>query len=84
MYSVEYSRAALRTLIRIPRPARELIRAKVDAMALAPTESQHVKALVGRQGYRLRVGDWRVIFDIDTGRVVVRVLQIGSRGGVYR
>lgn len=84
MYSVEYSRDALRALIRLPRPARELIRAKIDEMALAPAESQNVKALVGRPGYRLRVGDWRVIFVIDAGRVLVRVLQIGSRGGVSR
>ncbi len=68
----------------MPRPTRELIRAKIDEMALAPAESQNVKALVGRPGYRLRVGDWRVIFVIDAGRVLVRVLQIGSRGGVYR
>jgi mRNA interferase RelE/StbE len=42
-----------------------------------------VKQLVGEPGYRLRVGDWRVIYDVDSGRLVVRVLKIGPRGGVY-
>jgi mRNA interferase RelE/StbE len=83
MHSVEYSRDALKTLAAMPRNTRELIRSKVDAMAVAPTEAQNVKKLAGRPGYRLRVGDWRVIFDIESGRLVVRVLQIGSRGGVY-
>jgi len=83
MYSVEYTRDAVKTLARMPRNTRELIRSKVEAMAAAPTEAQNVKKLVGRPGYRLRVGDWRVIFDIEAGRLVVRVLEIGARGGVY-
>jgi mRNA interferase RelE/StbE len=84
VYSVEYSKNALKTLMRIPRTTRELIQAKVDAFAKAPAQAANVKSLVGRPGFRLRVGDWRVIFDIDEGRLVVLVLQIGSRGGIYR
>ena len=42
------------------------------------------KKLVGRPGYRLRVGDWRVIYELESGRLVVRVLEIGPRGGVYQ
>lgn len=83
MHSVEYSREALKALMRMPRNTRELICAKVDALAAAPAEAQNVKKLVGRPGYRLRVGDWRVIYDIEAGRLVVRVLDIGARGGVY-
>jgi len=56
----------------------------VDAFAKAPAQAANVKSLVGRPGFRLRVGDWRVILDIDEGRLVVLVLQIGSRGGIYR
>jgi mRNA interferase RelE/StbE len=84
MHSVEYTRDALKALIRMPRTTRELIRAKVEALAVAPAEAQNVKKLVGRPGYRLRVGDWRVIYDIEAGRLVVRVLEIGARGGVYK
>lgn len=83
MHSVEYSRDALKALMRMPRNTRVLICAKVDALAVAPAEAQNVKKLVGRPGYRLRVGDWRVIYDIEAGRLVVRVLDIGARGGVY-
>jgi mRNA interferase RelE/StbE len=43
----------------------------------------NVKKLVGQAGYRLRVGDWRVLYDVEAGRLVVRVLKIGPRGGVY-
>jgi len=37
-----------------------------------------------RDGYRLRVGDWRVIYDIQKEKVVILVLKIASRGEVYR
>ncbi|HXE20815.1 MAG TPA: hypothetical protein VN617_00580 [Rhodoferax sp.] len=42
------------------------------------------RKLVGRLGYRLRVGGWRVIYTLDAGRLVILVLEIGARGGVYK
>jgi mRNA interferase RelE/StbE len=41
-----------------------------------------IKKLVGRDGYRLRVGDWRVIYTKD-GQILA-VLRIGPRGDIYR
>ena len=34
--------------------------------------------------WRIRVGDWRVVYRIDDGRVVVVVVRVAPRGGVYR
>ena len=45
------------------------------------SQGNNVKALKGREGIRLRVGDWRVIMD-DRGTVLA-VLEIGPRGGIY-
>ena len=51
------------------------IRAKIEAYAADPTsQANNVKKLQGRDGYRLRVGDYRVIFE---------VLDVGPRGGIY-
>ncbi len=47
-----------------------------DTAALA----NNVTGLVGREGIRLRVGDWRVIMEDG---VVLTVINIGSRGGIY-
>jgi mRNA-degrading endonuclease RelE of RelBE toxin-antitoxin system len=38
--------------------------------------------MTSRPGYRLRVGGWRVIYTLDAGRLVIRVPDIGVRGGV--
>ena len=84
MHSVEFTKQALKTLVAMPANARALVKSKIDALAANPAGAQNVKKLVGREGYRLRVGDWRVIYTIESGRLVVLVLDIGSRGGVYK
>ena len=66
----------------MPTVAARLIRSKIEQYADAPASlANNVKKLQGRNGYRLRVGDWRVIFDQDG--VVLDVLQIGPRGSIY-
>ena len=84
MHSIEFSHEALKTLTKMPRNARDLVKAKLADLAADPAQARNVKKLVGRPGYRLRVGDWRVIYELESGRLVVRVLEIGPRGGVYQ
>jgi mRNA interferase RelE/StbE len=82
MKSISYSKAAIKALRRMPRNVADLVRSKIEAYADDPvSQANNVKALKGREGIRLRVGDWRVIMD-DQGNVLA-VLDIGPRGGVY-
>ena len=53
-------------------------------MAQDPFAAPGVKKLVGRDGYRLRVGDWRVLYFLDGQRLRVLVTEIGPRGGIYQ
>lgn len=74
-----YSKEAIRTLRRRPRPTAERIRDKVAAYAADQAgQAANVKALKGV--LRLRVGDWRVLFEDGA---VIAVVRIGPRGGVY-
>ena len=83
MYSIEFTSEATKALGKLPRTVRELMMQKIEGLARDPFGAANVKKLVGQPGYRLRVGDWRVVYDVDSGRLVVRVLRIGARGGVY-
>ncbi|GGX91342.1 hypothetical protein GCM10007160_18560 [Litchfieldella qijiaojingensis] len=83
MKTISYSKDALKVLKRMPRPDAQRIRRKITAYAEDPVaQRNNVKALVGSEYIRMRVGDWRVIMD-DRGTVLL-VLKIGARGDVYR
>lgn len=82
MKQISYTKAAIKALRRMPSNIAALIRAKIEAYAQDPnSQANNMKPLKGREGIRLRVGDWRVIMD-DQGNVLA-ILDIGPRGGVY-
>lgn len=83
MYTIRHTAAALKALRRMPRNIAELIRQKLREVAADPATARNVKRLKGRDGYRLRVGDWRVIFTIANGELVLIVIEIGPRGDIY-
>ena len=61
------------------------IREKLEAIAANPySDHANAKKLQGRDGYRLRVGDWRVIYEIQNDELVILVLRVAPRGEVYR
>ncbi|WP_363321897.1 type II toxin-antitoxin system RelE/ParE family toxin [Phreatobacter sp.] len=79
---VAYRKEALRVLRRMPANEARRVMQKIDQLAAFPEQlAPQVKRLQGRPGFRLRVGDWRVIFD-EAGDVL-DILAIGPRGSVY-
>jgi mRNA interferase RelE/StbE len=83
VYRLEITKPAIRGLRRMPANTARLIRGKLDQLAEDPIRAPNVKPLKGRPGYRLRVGDWRVVYELDHGQRRVVVLDIGPRGSVY-
>jgi mRNA interferase RelE/StbE len=83
MKRIAYSKDALRTLRRVPANAAAIIREKIELYATSPEAlANRVIRLQGVGGYfRLRVGDWRVIFTENAE--VVAIIKIGARGSVY-
>jgi mRNA interferase RelE/StbE len=84
MYQVEYSKQAIRTLRRIPANTSRLIREKITLLAENSLAMPGVKKLTNAEGYRLRVGDWRVLYLLDGTKLLVMVTEIGPRGGIYK
>ena len=66
----------------MPINEAQKIRSKIEQYADNPaSQSNNVKRLRGRAGLRMRIGDWRAIFDEDQD--TISVLAIGPRGSVY-
>lgn len=85
MYKITYTTQAAKALLKMPRNTATLIREKLAEIANDPFASiPNARKLQGRPGYRLQVGDWRVIYEINQKQVVIIVLKIALRNEVYR
>lgn len=80
MKVVSYTRTAIKALKKMPVRDRTAILAKMDNYAAGGSED--VKPLKGSDLWRLRHGDWRVVFSQDG--TVIAVIKIANRREVYR
>ena len=68
---------------KLPPQVRVLIEAKIDEMGQRLANFQHYH-LTGSNRYRLRVGDYRVIYTFDPSQNVIHLLAVGHRREIYR
>jgi mRNA interferase RelE/StbE len=85
VYTILTTRSFDKSLARIPANWQKRIVAKIKEVAIDPhAPNNNLTKLQGREGYRLRVGDWRVIYELQDDRLVMLVLELGVRGGIYK
>ena len=85
MFSIEYSKAARKSLKAMPHTTARLIMDKIEALAKDPlAANNNVRKLTNHPGYRLRVGDWRVVYTIHEQALLIAVVRIAPRGDVYQ
>lgn len=77
---------ALKILTRMQPAKAADIRAAIDRVAAAPfAPNNNIRPLSGTlDGYRIRVGDWRVLYRLDRAADTMEVVNIAPRGGAYR
>jgi mRNA interferase RelE/StbE len=83
-YAVEVAPAAVRQLRKLPPEARRRIQAAVELLAETP-RPPGAKKLSGSSGdWRVRTGDYRIIYEIQDDRLIVLVVAVGHRREIYR
>jgi len=80
-YEIIFSDKALKQLKKMEKKVQERIIAVLERIRIRP--EAYVTRLRGYPGYRLRVGDYRVIMDIDNKELHVLILKVGYRKNVY-
>lgn len=83
-YKIEFSNAAFKQLKKLPIKVRTRIQTKIDDLADNPRPKGVVKLEDSDNGYRIRVGSYRVIYDIFDDVLLVSVVKVGHRKEVYR
>jgi mRNA interferase RelE/StbE len=82
-YQLLIERHAAKSLADITPPHRERIYRAIRGLALDP-RPPGAKKLSGRDAWRLRVGDYRIIYEIHDDALVILVVAVGPRKDVYR
>jgi mRNA interferase RelE/StbE len=82
-YKIEVSTAARRVFDKLPAATQRQLAKTIDGLSDNPRSAQAVK-LTGKDLYRVRSGDYRVIYQIQDKILLVVVVKIGHRREVYR
>lgn len=84
MWSVTYTTDAIKTLGRMDPSVAKRVRSKILALSRDPrAPNNNIKKLVGVEGWRLRVGNWRVVYTLKERQLTVVVIRVGHRSEVY-
>ena len=83
-YRVEFKRSAAKALKKIPKSDQRRIRDRIDSLAENLPESATTKMKGDNPFHRIKVGDYRIIYEVHSDILVIMVLKIGHRKEVYR
>ncbi len=83
-YKVEWKNSAYKELQKLPRPTITRVVAAVSELANEPFP-HGVKKLVGSEfSYRIRIGDYRVVYEVFESRLIIEILRVRHLRDVYR
>ena len=82
-YRIDYAPAAAKQLRKFDREIYVRIRPVIDALADNPRPSGCTVLTIEKR-YRIRVGDFRIVYEIHDSKLLVLVVRIGHRSSVYR
>ena len=82
-YNIVLTRTSEKQLDKINAPTSDAIIEAIEKLAKNPRPSG-CKKLKGRSGYRIRVGDYRIIYEVIDHQLLITVIQLGHRKDIYR
>lgn len=83
-YSIELSRKAVKALQSIPKSEQKKIQSKIDKLRKNPLPVGNQKLAGMENLFRIRSGDYRIIYQIKKNKLLILVLNIGHRKEIYR
>ena len=82
-YTIVLSRTCQKQLDKLPDETADRIMDSLETLADDP-RPPGCKKLKSRQGYRLRTGDYRILYEVEDDQLLVLVFAIGHRRDIYR
>ncbi len=82
-YAVEFTKSAQKELNKLPKQSQLRIAKAIFALSTNPRVGK-VRPMVGVKSWRLRVGDYRIIYDIHDKKLIILIIKVGHRREIYR
>jgi len=83
-YRVEFTRQAAKSFKDLPFQEQQRLKPKIDALSAEPRPNGVVKLADEENLYRIRVGNYRVIYNIQDKQLIILTLKIGHRKDIYK
>ncbi len=81
MYDIEFSESARKQFKKLEKCIQIRIADSLERIRIRP--EKYISKIVANPFYCLRVGDYRIILDLDQGKLLILVIKIGHRGHIY-
>lgn len=83
-YEVKFSKKAEKAYKKLPGSIKLRIDQKINYLRMSP-RGNDTKKLAGQvNSYRTRVGSYRIVYEIEDGKLLVWILDVGARGAIYK
>ena len=83
VYRIEVKPQAEKALAKIPKPYQRRIANAIDGLASSPRPSGCVKLAGTQDAYRIRIGDYRIVYEIVDKVLIVYIVRVAHRKDVY-
>jgi len=83
IYAILVERYAQKQILKLDKKVIPLIKTAIAKLAENPRPNGY-KKLKGEDAYRIRVGDYRIIYEIDNDKIIITVVSVGHRKEVYK
>ncbi len=82
MYTVTYRKEAIKYLRKMTKKDANRFLSAFEKIAKKGLNIKHFKQI--KNGYRLRIGDYRALYSIHENELIIEIVKIGSRGDIYK
>ena len=81
MYEIEFSKTAEKQFYKFGRDIQVRILSALERVKVRP--QHYIERFVGSKYYKLRIGNYRVILDIQEHKLIIFVIELGHRRNIY-
>lgn len=83
-YSIDFKKSARKSLLSLPKPVIQHISRLIDSLSENPYPAGHKKLSGSEHTYRVRYGDYRVVYSVFNTQLIIQILKIGHLKDIYK